>query len=129
MTPQRLVAALHLDGAANIGMGVVALLAAPWLATQLTIGVAAFHVVGLVFVANGIANHLVAMRRVAAGLPGLAAVDLVFAVAVLAVVAAGAAASSLVMAILFALALASAGFGALKLAGRAALGRQPVGAR
>lgn len=71
---------LQLDGVANAGAGLGLVLAAAWFAGPLGVGALPLRIAGLVFVAYGIENLLVARSITPRGLLGLAVVDGAFAV-------------------------------------------------
>lgn len=84
MKQRTLTTVLHLDAAANLAGGVALLAAAGWLTAPLGLDHAwPLWFLGVVLLANGVENGVVARHTTRGGLLGLAAVDLVFAVGVL----------------------------------------------
>lgn len=84
MHTHTLTTLLRLDAAANVAGAIALFAAAAWLAGPIGLGSTwPLWLVAVLFVVNGIENALVARRTTTAGLTGLVAVDLVFAIAVL----------------------------------------------
>lgn len=75
---------LQLDGVANAAAGVALVAAAGWLSSPTGVAALPLRIVGLLLIAYGIENLLVARRPTRGRLAGLAAVDLVFAAIALA---------------------------------------------
>lgn len=70
---------LQLDGVANAAAGVALIPAAGWLSGPTGVEAMPLRIIGLVLIAYGIENLLVARTPTRRGVAGLAAVDLVFA--------------------------------------------------
>lgn len=71
---------LQLDGVANAAAGIALVPTAGWLSAPTGVDALPLRIVGLLLVAYGIENLLVARAPTRRGLAGLAAVDLIFAV-------------------------------------------------
>ena len=75
---------LQLDGVANAAAGIALVSAAGWLSGPTGVDAMPLRIIGLVLIAYGIENLLVARTPTRGSLAGLAAVDLVFAAIALA---------------------------------------------
>lgn len=75
---------LQLDGVANTAAGIALVPAAGWLSGPAGVGAMPLRIIGLLLIAYGIENVLVARTPTRRGVAGLAAVDLVFAAIALA---------------------------------------------
>lgn len=128
MPAHRLATILHLDGAANLAAGAVLFIAGGWLAEPL--GLASgwpLRLLGVLLVAYGVENHLVARRPSVRGLTGLAVVDVGFAIGVVALaVGDPTGAEAWARGALVAVGFASLGFGLAKFAGRRVVSAAPA---